>query len=346
MRLLSAAILLLPGALALPGTNLRRLETPLNASSADVLYTPPPGVVVEPDLDMTKPPQTPGAKLTKIRHGPYKITPNSMLPMQMKNNLEKPCTDCYILAMQGGLEYEDGTVANIDSGAWLHHMTMSNAMRKDIVCDGWWARPQRFYSAGNEREVSRLNPGSLKFGLKIGYWDSFAMLVELMNQSDRNITVFVTQTYETLPTREAEAQGYKPADSIWMDITGCGISETEAREGRYELYSPIWNSTVDGTLIFSTGHLHDGGESTTLYVNRVPVCTNTQLYGRRRAYVEKSTGRTHISDTGVCKDFAKIKKGDQLVLGVVYDTNKYPLEKSMHGHGFEPLMGISRIYIG
>lgn len=38
--------------------------------------------------------------------------------------IEKPCSgdECTILKQWAGLEYANGTDANIDSGMWLHHM--------------------------------------------------------------------------------------------------------------------------------------------------------------------------------------------------------------------------------
>lgn len=38
------------------------------------------------------------------------------------NELKMPCENCWIVATQAMLEYKDGKEANIDTGAWLHHM--------------------------------------------------------------------------------------------------------------------------------------------------------------------------------------------------------------------------------
>ena len=61
-----------------------------------------------------------------------------------------PCSDCLITWMQAGLEYADGTVANADTGMWLHHTVFSNRYQENLVC------PQkrhgdRFFASGNER---------------------------------------------------------------------------------------------------------------------------------------------------------------------------------------------------
>jgi hypothetical protein len=72
----------------------------------------------------------PGVKRVKIRSGPY-IVPNmnkwaiptgerGMLWNHRDLNIEKPCSgdECTILKQWAGLEFANGTDANIDSGMW------------------------------------------------------------------------------------------------------------------------------------------------------------------------------------------------------------------------------------
>lgn len=40
--------------------------------------------------------------------------------------VELPCTNCWIVAGEGRIEYEDGTEANINTGAYLHHMVVAS----------------------------------------------------------------------------------------------------------------------------------------------------------------------------------------------------------------------------
>jgi hypothetical protein len=89
----------------------------IDSTTSSFLSPLPPGTILEPDLDVTKPAKTPGAKLIKIKVGPITVQP---MQMYMTGNfLPMPCTDCFVTALQGGLEYENGTAAHIDSGAWL-----------------------------------------------------------------------------------------------------------------------------------------------------------------------------------------------------------------------------------
>jgi hypothetical protein len=50
------------------------------------------------------------------RLGPYTVKPG--VSMELPIDFAAPCSDCYITAIQLGLEYPDGRVANVDTGAW------------------------------------------------------------------------------------------------------------------------------------------------------------------------------------------------------------------------------------
>jgi hypothetical protein len=74
------------------------------------------GVILEPDLVPGKPGKD-GATVTKGRVGPFHVRSGwsqeyPILPFP------PPCVDCWVTAMQLGLEYEDGKEANTDTGAW------------------------------------------------------------------------------------------------------------------------------------------------------------------------------------------------------------------------------------
>jgi len=73
----------------------------------------------------------PGAKRVKMRYGPYNVI--GMTKQSVKGEagalwnypdvqVEKPAPDFTIFGLQAGLEYPNGTNANIDTGMWLHHV--------------------------------------------------------------------------------------------------------------------------------------------------------------------------------------------------------------------------------
>jgi hypothetical protein len=92
-----------------------------------------------------------GAKRVILRYGPYTVPPNSENNGMKEFNdqsAERPCTDCYITKLQAGLEYPNGTIANSNTGMWLHHAVLYDFGRKDLSCPDL---PYRFFASGNER---------------------------------------------------------------------------------------------------------------------------------------------------------------------------------------------------
>lgn len=180
------------------------------------------GVILENDLTG---PTTPGAKFVKRYHGPYTLHAGTMFDGFAVE--APPCKDCYITAMQAGLENPDGTKANIDSGndrspgssssaccysnyrlgAWLHHTVMLEIGESvDAVCKipGVGGPPlsttkgvgRRLFASGNERTTIRLNRDG-KWGIKIGNSSlGFGFALELMNAANKNLPVKFTMSYE------------------------------------------------------------------------------------------------------------------------------------------------------
>jgi hypothetical protein len=147
--------------------------------------------------------------------------------------------------------------------------------------------------------------------------------------------------------------GYKPATMVWLDVTDCGEARTPAKEGSYELQSTPWASTIEGTMLFTAGHAHDGtrrifirqplihsgGVKTTFYVNGKPLCNAEQRYGTRPEYTDSPevTGHgahqaiTHISETTSCSDLGVLHIGDKLNIKVAYNTTLHPLNPNHEG---------------
>ena len=151
----------------------------------------PPDFNDEPDLDPSKPPTTEGATLTQIKYGPYEVEAMGMISNRFDFNIEMPCENCFITALQANLEYEDGTTANVNTGAWLHHMVLSKTGigNSDPVCK--IPLTTRIYASGNERSVSRVNHGG-SYGIQITKRDRVSMIYDLMNESDQPMTLYIS----------------------------------------------------------------------------------------------------------------------------------------------------------
>ncbi|KAF2667299.1 hypothetical protein BT63DRAFT_414887 [Microthyrium microscopicum] len=339
-----------------------------NSTTEDAKADGSEGIIIEPDL-IEGAPGKDGGLVKKIKFGPYTVPAGAkrefpigafgLTPIEPGRPL--PCTQCYITAMQLNMEYEDGKIANADTGAWLHHVDIS-VTGEDYTCPStilgtiinfgdpsmWGAR---IYAGGNERVPVRLNTNK-KYGIDPGT-GTMGGAVEIMNQAVKPIKVYVTMLFEFVPKGTA---GYKEARLVWVDVTNCAKeSDFKPSNGVYNKQSKSFAMKHDGELIFANGHQHDGGVKVELLVNGKLSCTSKQLYANRRGhYIEPTDGtvqkdlvmppNSHISDVGVCKDWGTVKKGDVLSVKAYFDGDAHM--QMMNGWGvLEAQMGIMWTFV-
>src|ERR1700742_1100898 len=76
---------------------------------------------------------------------------------------------------------------------------------------------------------------------------------------------------------------------IWFDVRQCGTSEVNPPKGKNQFsLDYTWTSSLNGEVIGSIGHLHDGGDTVTLSVDGQNTCTNVAKYGTKPEYVQKN----------------------------------------------------------
>ncbi|KAJ9495183.1 hypothetical protein H2202_009433 [Exophiala xenobiotica] len=238
-----------------------------------------------------------------------------------------------------GLEYTNGTVANPDTGMWLHHGVMVNINRTDSVC-GPRAYGQRFFASGNERTAVDFSAGgTFKAGYFLSADDAIALSVELMNMlDDPQQDVVLTITYEIV--EGVHAKNFLGLTPYWLDSGGCGPSGLPAyRDTTFEYSSPPVRGVIDGTFTFAGGHLHDGGTHIELMKNGQVMCNLNATYG---AYEYMANSERHISSIDTCQP-GKVDPGDVWSLVAHYDTQLHkPMAKS--DGSLEPVMGIMLLY--
>lgn len=136
-------------------------------------------------------------------------------------NLAKPCEDCPLVGMVPELREADGSRANFDTGAMLHHVVFFNHSADDATCSRW---SERFFASGNERTPTVLPRG---YGYDVSAGDDWSLITHLMNMSDqpKDLSIEVAFYY----VKDAAAlTGVKP---FWLDINNCGNSEYETPAG-------------------------------------------------------------------------------------------------------------------
>jgi hypothetical protein len=298
-----------------------------------------------------------GSKRVKVRYGPY--TSRSVLSGGIELKLlnepgmsdtgeydaTKPCTDCMLTYMHAGLEYSNGTDANIDSGMWLHHMVFFNngPGRQDTVCPG--NKDERFFSSGNERSPTDMtNNGTLKNGYYIKPTDRWWIMLELMNMNPDNRKIYLTVTYEYVPQHPPDFHNVK---AMWFDITNCGNSFQPAGNGStFDFSMSPWKATINATGIGVGGHLHDGGSDVKIYRNQQTLCTATADYGGNPKYTQTEgtmKGLKHISYISECANPGPVNVGDEFYITAFYNLTQHPAMRNADGK-LDPVMGISILY--
>ena len=198
------------------------------------------------------------AGTTTVRWGPYTIPAGTMTdPGMIHNKLQlavrRPCSDCFITAFKPDLVYADGTRANMDTGPMLHHAVWTSQWRSDATCGNDWLglAGQRFFATGNERTAISFPSG---YGYRVRWYDSWNMLVDLMNHSTEQKTVYVQVTFETQPWW-ASLRSVRP---VWLDIDQCGDSEYSIPAGYSDTHRD-WRVNVPGKVVAALGHVHGHG---------------------------------------------------------------------------------------
>jgi hypothetical protein len=199
------------------------------------------------------------ATYTKVvRYGPFTIpggteTDPGMIHNQLRFAVARPCLDCYITSFKPDLVYADGTRANMDTGPMLHHAVWTSQFQPDATCGGTLLglAGQRFFATGNERTAIRLPSG---YGYRVRWYDSWNMLVDLMNHSAESKTVYVKVTYTYRPSWES----VKRVRPVWLDIDQCGDSEYSIPAGYSDTHWD-WTVNVPGKVVAMLGHVHGHG---------------------------------------------------------------------------------------
>ena len=193
-----------------------------------------------------------------VRYGPFTIpagteTTPGMIHNKLLIGVARPCVDCHITSFKPDLVYADGTKATMATGPMLHHMVLTSQWRRDATCAGSWLglAGERFFASGNERTAIGFPAG---YGYRVRYYDSWNLLVDLMNHSTSTKTVYVQVTFTIRPSWES----VRPLKPVWLDIDQCGDSEYSIPAGFSDTHRD-WKVNVPGKVVAMIGHLHGHG---------------------------------------------------------------------------------------
>lgn len=266
---------------------------------------------------ITEPPPVKGIKAT-VRYGPFVLPPASMGGEAHYNrilqNIAKPCSDCYLVKVTPNLEYADGTPANLNTGAMLHHAVWTRPSFRDMTCgrnSAIGSQGLRFFASGNERTVMAFPEG---FGYHVGT-DSWTLIAEIMNHSEEAKTLYVTLDVLYRPASD----NLKKITPVWMDVDNCGDSQYAVPAGKSNTLW-TWNSTITGRVVSTAGHVHDGGVKTVLSngTTKQDMCTSVAGYGTKPEF----DGSIESMSMCVWDRLGTVRKGEKLGLRAYYDISQ------------------------
>ena len=203
-------------------------------------------------------PQRPGHTIKRVRWG-YTASQDFVLfgaaiHNALRHDAPRPCTNCYItdivprLVYMNDANHPDGTVANLDTDAMLHHFVVINRQRPDPVCPG----ASRVRSAnGSSRpatSAARCTSGAIRLSEQPVHLVADLARDQQGHACTKSLNIEFIFQYRTSGALEA-----KP---LWFDIDGCVDSEYTTPVGYHDA-TVDWTSTVNGRLLGLGGHQHD-----------------------------------------------------------------------------------------
>lgn len=148
---------------------------------------------------------------------------------------------------------------------------------------------ERYFVTGNERLPFHFyNPSLDKkdaSGYQLDAQDKFFFLVELMNMNMKDSSVYITMTYDILDGKLPA--GWSDVKTVFLDANACKSSEVASPKGKtkFEISSKAWRPNIEGRIVDSMGHLHDGGIDIDITTHGKPLCKAVATYAGSPEYV-------------------------------------------------------------
>jgi hypothetical protein len=251
-----------------------------------------------------------------VLYGPFTIPAATdsgpgMVNNKLKFAVRRPCLGCYITSFTPDLVYSDGTRATMDTGAMLHHVVLTSQFKRDATCSGDWLGlvGERFFASGDERTAIAFPAG---YGYRVRSYDSWNLLVDLMNHSPEAKTVYVKVTYTYRPSWES-VKSLKP---VWLDIDQCRDSEYSIPAGESDRHWD-WNVNVPGKVVAMIGHVHGYGvavEATNESQGGASICKSVATLDPEDP--------SHVMEMSTCTGdpLAVVKSGQVVRLHSIYNS--------------------------
>jgi hypothetical protein len=168
---------------------------------------------------------------------------------------------------------------------------------------------------------------SFKSGLYLAKDAPVVQMIDVVNYSDDNQVIYSISEMEYLPGKQ---EGYlrsvvTPVDfSICSGRTGIYMYQPKNKP-QFTVESKNVSIGMDGYLLNTYAHLHDGGLDLAVKINGKEVCRSEALYGGpgHEGKNKNGTPWTIIRGTTMCDQPIQVHKGDKLDIAASFDMDKH-----------------------
>jgi hypothetical protein len=177
--------------------------------------------------------------------------------------------ECTIISGKAGLEFENGTQADVSKGVYIHHILSTNngktiapfvsqcdtagevtSMKKPAMAKAGFVGVSD--DNGNEPLMYGTADGSIEGGYWVSKGDSFGVWADLVNLNKEPKQLYLTYDLEYLP-------GHVGTDSqgSLISVTGCAARKIATpASGPANTTSGKFRFFREGNLVNGKGHLH------------------------------------------------------------------------------------------
>ena len=258
-----------------------------------------------------------------FRLGPFSIGPGGEVRGSPASGLPRPTGAFGLKWARFDIVDQNGTPVSAHD-VHLHHIVFTTPVRQDRLCPG---RSERFLGSGMERTpIDLWGP----YAYLVGADDPWGAIYHVMNESSTTRTVYIQ--YKLGFQRGATATNSRPVVPLFQDVTGCGGSTYDVPgtggPGSVHVAQRSWPAPRDGLVVFSGGHLHDGGIDITLSDATAGrnICRGTATYHENPR---------HLATINGCVLHEKVVAGHSYRVTSRYDNSK----------PYQDVMGIMLTYV-
>lgn len=297
---------------------------------ADAELPPAQVIDVDPDDTMNDDPIAPGATRTRYAYGPITITPGQNNIAFSDEAVPRPEVDGWITRISPNLRRGDGEVIPSDE-VMLHHGVWLNTSRPDPTSPGL---PERMFASGEEKTISNLPDG---YGYRYEADDEWTLNYMLHNLVPEEYELYLTYDIDLIPADAPEAEGMVEAQPLWFDVQNGDVypifdaplleddptytypDDAPPDDSGHE--RSRWVADRDGVLVFGSGHVHAGGRSVDLFLERDGQAV--QIFSSEAEYFDPNGPVSwDMAMTATPDDWrVAVKKGDVIRISTTYHSD-------------------------